>query len=289
MKTVRDVMRRDIEVLRTTESAADAACYLAARDEDSIPLCLADGSLAGTVSNRDIVAKVVAKGLDPRQVSLAELADPGDVLGLDVDARRRRRDVPHAPAPAASVAGDGGQPRDRHGDPTRRRPEPQPSARRGTTPSPLDSGPGPDETTAVSAPTESAADVPALHTGDLARRIARRRTELGLSVEEVAAKAGIDPDYLRYFEESAGGRLSVGTMLLLALALQSSPEELYGARIDRPPGRGRAGRHPELRELSEDQCGAHLAAGGVGRVVFLAPRGPSRTRSTSRSARVTCS
>ncbi len=121
---------------------------------------------------------------------------------------------------------------------------------------------------------EEPADVPALHTGDLARRIARRRTELGLSVEEVAAKAGIDPDYLRYFEASAGGRLSVGTMLLLALALECTPEELYGARVDRPPGRGRAGRHPELRELSEEQCAAHLQAGGVGRVVFVAPRGP---------------
>lgn len=125
----------------------------------------------------------------------------------------------------------------------------------------------------MSAP-EEPADVPALHTGDLARRIARRRTELGLSVEEVATKTGIDPDYLRYFEASAGGRLSVGTMLLLALALQSTPEELYGARVDRPPGRGRAGRHPELRELSKQQCEAHLQAGGVGRVVFMARRGP---------------
>ena len=81
MRTVRDVMRRDIEVLRTTESAADAACFLAARSEESVPLCLSDGSLAGTVSNRDIVAKVIAKGRDPRQVQLAELAEPEDALG----------------------------------------------------------------------------------------------------------------------------------------------------------------------------------------------------------------
>ncbi len=89
MRTVRDVMHADIEVLRTTESAADAACYLAAHAEDLVPLCLADGSLAGTVTSRDIVAKVVAKGLDPRQVllaDLADLADPADLLALDVDA-----------------------------------------------------------------------------------------------------------------------------------------------------------------------------------------------------------
>ncbi len=111
-------------------------------------------------------------------------------------------------------------------------------------------------------------------TGDLARRVARRRAELGKSVEQVASKVGIDPGYLRYFEDSPGVRLSTGTMLLLALALESTPEELYGARVDRPPGRGRAGRHPELSELTPQQCDAHLQAGGVGRVVLLADRGP---------------
>jgi CBS domain-containing protein len=78
-------MSADIEVLRTTETAADAATYLASHNEDAVPLCLSDGSLAGTVSNRDIVAKVVAKGLDPRQVTLAELAERSDALALDAD------------------------------------------------------------------------------------------------------------------------------------------------------------------------------------------------------------
>ena len=86
MRTVRDVMRRDIEVLRITESVADAACFLATRDEESVPICLSDGSLAGTVSSRDIVVKVIAKGRDPHQVLLSELAEADDVLGLDVDA-----------------------------------------------------------------------------------------------------------------------------------------------------------------------------------------------------------
>ncbi len=85
MKTVRDVMSGDIEVLRTTETAADAASYLAAHAADDVLLCLSDGSLAGMVSNRDIVAKVVAKGLDPREVTLAELAEPTDALALDVN------------------------------------------------------------------------------------------------------------------------------------------------------------------------------------------------------------
>ena len=69
MRSVREVMHGDIEVLRTTETAADAACFLAAHGEDSVPLCQGDGSLAGTVSNRDIVARVVAAGRDPHEVT----------------------------------------------------------------------------------------------------------------------------------------------------------------------------------------------------------------------------
>jgi len=126
----------------------------------------------------------------------------------------------------------------------------------------------------MSTPEQPSAENPVLQTGDMARRVARRRTELGKSIEEVAAKAGIDPGYLRYFEEHAGARLSTGTILLLALVLECRPEDLTGGRVDRPPGRGRAGRHPALRELTRAQCEAHLRAGGVGRVAFVTSRGP---------------
>jgi CBS domain-containing protein len=86
MRTIRDVMNGDVEVLRTTDTAADAACFLAGHSEDSVPLCQSDGSFAGTVSNRDIVARVVAKGRDPREVSLAEFTEVADdVVALDVD------------------------------------------------------------------------------------------------------------------------------------------------------------------------------------------------------------
>jgi CBS domain-containing protein len=87
MRTVREVMSSDIEVLRTTETAADAASYLSVHDEEAVPLCLGDGSLAGSVSHRDIVTKVVAKGLDPREVQLAEFASSADAdtVAVDID------------------------------------------------------------------------------------------------------------------------------------------------------------------------------------------------------------
>lgn len=85
MRTIREVMCEEVDVLRTTDSAVDAARYLAASTDDTVPLCLADGSLAGTVSSRDIVAHVVAEGRDPRAVPLAEFAGPADVVALDVE------------------------------------------------------------------------------------------------------------------------------------------------------------------------------------------------------------
>jgi transcriptional regulator with XRE-family HTH domain len=112
------------------------------------------------------------------------------------------------------------------------------------------------------------------HAGDLARRVAYRRNELGMSFEELAKRAGIDPGYLTYFETSSDARLSAGTLLLLALVLDTTPIALQGGEVDRPPGHGRAGRHPVLDMLTREQCDAHLAAGGVGRIVYSTARGP---------------
>jgi nitroimidazol reductase NimA-like FMN-containing flavoprotein (pyridoxamine 5'-phosphate oxidase superfamily) len=109
---------------------------------------------------------------------------------------------------------------------------------------------------------------------DLARRVTHRRQELGLTTEELAQRAGVDPTYLRYFERSADARLSFGTLNLIALILDTTPTALAGGDIDRPPGRGRAGRHPSLETLTREQCDTHLATGGVGRVIYSTERGP---------------
>jgi transcriptional regulator with XRE-family HTH domain len=113
------------------------------------------------------------------------------------------------------------------------------------------------------------------HPGDLARRVSHRRIELGMTIEELAKQAGVDPTYLSYFERNADARLSAGTLLLLALALDTTPLDLQGGQVDRPPGKGRAGHHPSLETLTREQCEAHLGAGGVGRIVFSMDRGPA--------------
>jgi transcriptional regulator with XRE-family HTH domain len=109
---------------------------------------------------------------------------------------------------------------------------------------------------------------------DLARRVTHRRTERGMSFEELAKLAGIDPGYLRYFEQSPYATLSRSTLLLLALALDTTSVELLGGEVDRPPGHGRAGYRPVLETLTPAQCETRLAAGGVGRIVYSSARGP---------------
>ena len=110
--------------------------------------------------------------------------------------------------------------------------------------------------------------------GDLARRVSHRRTELGLSTEELAKRAGIDAWFLAYFEQSADTSLSDGSLLRLAVALDTTTFALEGGRVDRPSGPGRAGPHPVLESLTVEQCREHLQAGGVGRIVLSTGSGP---------------
>ncbi len=119
---------------------------------------------------------------------------------------------------------------------------------------------------------------PALHgnsyIGDLARRVTHRRIELGLSTGELAKRAGVDPSFLAYFEQSSDTSLSGGALLRLSVALDTTPFALEGGLVDRAPGFGRAGVHPSLESLTSDQCESHLNAGGIGRVVLSTGAGP---------------
>lgn len=117
--------------------------------------------------------------------------------------------------------------------------------------------------------------MPPLPSGDLARRVAHRRHELGLSREEVAHRAGMAAGYLDYLEHSPAAALSRGSLIRLAGALETTVDYLRGGKADRPPGPGRAGPHPHLDVMSREECEEHLARGGVGRLVYTSERGPA--------------
>jgi transcriptional regulator with XRE-family HTH domain len=110
--------------------------------------------------------------------------------------------------------------------------------------------------------------------GDLGRRIAEQRDRARLTREEAAEGAGMAASYLEYLETGARPNPSPGDLIRLAAALGTTPAALGGAGINLPPGQRRAAQHPVLETLSVAECRGYLAAGGVGRFLFVADRGP---------------
>ncbi|MGW3095302.1 helix-turn-helix domain-containing protein [Streptomyces sp. NPDC001102] len=110
--------------------------------------------------------------------------------------------------------------------------------------------------------------------GDLGRRLARRREDLGLTREETAARAGMALGYLQYLEERPTAAPGTSTLLRLAGALRTTLTELTGGEVEVPPGPARAARHAELIELTPQQCRALLATHGVGRIAVPTAEGP---------------
>ncbi|CAL9338296.1 hypothetical protein SUDANB70_00223 [Streptomyces sp. enrichment culture] len=110
--------------------------------------------------------------------------------------------------------------------------------------------------------------------GDLGRRLARRRTELGLTREETAARAGLAPSYLAHLEEHAGASPNTGVLLRLAGVLETTLNRLAGGDTDLPPGTGRASRHAEFTVLEQEESRALLGSHGVGRLAVPTDEGP---------------
>ncbi len=76
---VRHVMTEEPKSLSATMSAADAAGMMANYDVGSIPVLDEHGALAGIVTDRDIVIRVVANRDDPAQVTLGEIASQSTI------------------------------------------------------------------------------------------------------------------------------------------------------------------------------------------------------------------
>ncbi|WP_229698528.1 helix-turn-helix domain-containing protein [Wenjunlia tyrosinilytica] len=119
-----------------------------------------------------------------------------------------------------------------------------------------------------------AADAVHSNPGDIGRRIARRRDQLGMSREEAAARAGMAPGYLQYLE-SQPGEVSTACLLRLAGALETTMGELLGGGVDLPPGRGDSAQRPRLDELDPAECRTLLSTHGVGRLAVTTSEGPA--------------
>jgi CBS domain-containing protein len=85
MTTAREIMTPDATFCPDDTTAADAARMMADDDIGAIPVCDADGRLAGVVTDRDLAVKIVAEGRDAGSVRLGELLDSGEVVTIGAD------------------------------------------------------------------------------------------------------------------------------------------------------------------------------------------------------------
>jgi transcriptional regulator with XRE-family HTH domain len=109
--------------------------------------------------------------------------------------------------------------------------------------------------------------------GDVGRRVAQRRRDLGLSRRELAQRARMAESYVVYVEEQAAHVPSI-TVSRLASALDTSVDALSGGAVGVPPGQRGPVEEATLETLDERECRRLLTPGGVGRFVFTTRRGP---------------
>jgi CBS domain-containing protein len=72
-KKIRDVMTPDPEAIQAEQPATEAAKLMKQVDAGMIPV-VRDGKLLGTITDRDIVVRVVAEGRDPQSTTVLEVA-----------------------------------------------------------------------------------------------------------------------------------------------------------------------------------------------------------------------
>jgi transcriptional regulator with XRE-family HTH domain len=103
------------------------------------------------------------------------------------------------------------------------------------------------------------------HPGDVSRRVALLREELGLSREQLALRAGMAPTFVQYVEEQSD-TIGTGPLLRLAAALHTTAGQLLGAAPGPPPA---------VHELGTEECWDRLAEHLFGRVALTTPEGPA--------------
>jgi transcriptional regulator with XRE-family HTH domain len=110
--------------------------------------------------------------------------------------------------------------------------------------------------------------------GDLGRRIAQRRRELGLSYDELSRRSGMAVGYLEALERRPA-HPTTPAILRLAASLDTTAGTLLGVDAERASSDGPVDQRARLEELSPGDAWQRLDAESVGRVVLdTDDRGP---------------
>ena len=82
--TAREIMSGSAECIGENESIADAARKMDQLGVGALPICGEDERLKGMITDRDIVIKVIAKGMDPSSTTAGQLGQGKPVtIGAD--------------------------------------------------------------------------------------------------------------------------------------------------------------------------------------------------------------
>ena len=87
MPTAREIMTPDTTCIGENDDLLTAARRMAELNIGSMPICGTDNRLKGMLTDRDIVVKALAEGLDPGKTTAGQLAQGKPVtIGADDDA-----------------------------------------------------------------------------------------------------------------------------------------------------------------------------------------------------------
>ena len=75
MTLARDIMTRGARCIGVNDSLHIAATVMSELDVGALPICGEDSKLKGMLTDRDIVVKAVAAGMDPETTAAGALAD----------------------------------------------------------------------------------------------------------------------------------------------------------------------------------------------------------------------
>lgn len=110
--------------------------------------------------------------------------------------------------------------------------------------------------------------------GNVGRRVALRRAELGLSRGEAACLAGVSEAYLQYMQYMEEQPADVMGRVLSRLAgkPKTGTRRSRGGDVDIVTGQGRASAQPTLEEMTSETRRERLGTHGIGRIAVAATR-----------------
>lgn len=85
MPTAREIMTPDATWLQKDATVTEAAQKMAEGDFGALPVCDGDGHLCGIVTDRDLVVRALAEGLDPATMTVAEVMQESEVITIGAD------------------------------------------------------------------------------------------------------------------------------------------------------------------------------------------------------------